>query len=122
MIDEKILDKPTNKKTFLSVPFKIIGFPFYIVFNIVSFIFFGISFNKFINSNDTKNWPMLCIRMIIVCSFLLFVLPYILSNWHTIIHTLSTLRTEDILNILNMILVGSLAFAVLSIILFKLLH
>jgi len=93
------------------------------VFNIISFIFFGMSLNKFLDLDTTnKKWPMLCIRMIIICSFLIIVLPYILSNFHTIIHTLSTLTTADILNILNMILVGTLAFAVLSIILFKLLH
>ena len=50
------------------------------------------------------------------------VVPYIISNANTIAHTLSTLTTADILNILNMILVSTLAFAVLSIILFKLLH
>jgi len=120
-MNDNILDK--KKVTLSSKIFKIISFPFYIVFNIISFIFFGMSLNKFLDLDTTnKKWPMLCIRMIIICSFLIIVLPYILSNFHTIIHTLSTLTTTDILNILNMILVGTLAFAVLSIILFKLLH
>lgn len=121
MINEKQSTK--NNKSILTVIFKIISFPFYIIFNIISFIFFGMSLNKFLDFDTTnKNWPLLCLRMILICSFLIFVLPYILSNFHTIIHVLSTLTTTDILNILNMILVGTLAFAVLSIILFKLLH
>lgn len=121
MINEKQTTKST--KSIPAIIFKIVSLPFYIVFNIASFIFFGMSLNKFLDLDTTnKKWPMLCIRIIIICSFLIFVLPYILSNFHTIIHVLSTLTTTDILHISNIILVGALAFAVLSIILFKLLH
>lgn len=120
MNDNKAL---TTKKTTLgSKLFKIISLPFYIVFNIASFIFFGMSLNKFLDFNNAKKWPLLILRLVVICSLLLFVVPYIISNTNTIVHTLSTLTTADILNILNMILVGTLAFAVLSIILFKLLH
>ena len=121
MMNDKTLDK--KKISLRSTLFKIISFPFYIIFNIISFIFFGMSLNKFLDLDTTdRNWPLLCLRMIIICSFLVFILPYIISNANTIAHTLSTLTTADILNILNMILVGTLTFAVLSIILFKLLH
>lgn len=120
MIDDKTVT--TKKVTLGYTLFKIISLPFYIVFNIASFIFFGMSLNKFLDFNNAKKWPLLILRLVVICSLLLFVLPYILSNFHTIIHTLSTLTTTDILNILNMILVGTIAFAILSIILFKLLH
>lgn len=120
MNDDKAL--ATRKTTLGSTLFKIISLPFYSVFNIASFIFFDMSLNKFLDFNDTKKWPLLILRLIVICSLLLFVVPYIISNANTIAHTLSTLTTADILNILNRILVGILAFAVLSIILFKLLH
>lgn len=121
MIDDKTVT--TKKVTIGYTLFKIISFPFYIVFNIISFIFFGMSLNKFLDLDTTnKKWPLLILRLIVICSLLLFVVPYIISNANTISHTLSTLTATDILNILNMILVGTLAFAVLSIILFKLLH
>ena len=121
MINEKQSTK--NNKNIPTVIFKIISFPFYIIFNIISFIFFGMSLNKFLDFDTTnKNWPLLCLRMIIICSFLIFVLPYILSNFYTIIHTLSALTPTNILHILNMILVGTIAIGALSIILFKLLN
>lgn len=120
MIDDKTVT--TKKVTLGYTLFKIISLPFFIVFNIASFLFFGMSLNKFLDFNDTKKWPLLILRLIAICSLLIFVVPYIISNANTIAHTLSTLTTADILNILNMILVGTLAFAILSIILFKLLH
>ena len=119
MIDEKQTTKTT--KSIPAIIFKIVSLPFYIVFNIASFIFFGMSISKLMNPDDYKNWPVIIIRTIIIIN-VLYILPYILSNFHTLIHVLSTLTTTDILNILNIILVGALAFAVLSIILFKLLH
>lgn len=119
MIDKKQTTK--NTKSIPTIVFKIISLPFYIVFNIASFIFFGMSIGKLMNPDDYKNWPVIIIRTIIIIN-VLYILPYILSNFHTLIHVLSTLTTTNILNILNMILVGTLAFAVLSIILFKLLH
>lgn len=119
MIDKK--QTTENTKSIPTIVFKIISLPFYIVFNIASFIFFGMSIGKLMNPDDYKNWPVIIIRTIIIIN-VLYILPYILSNFHTLIHVLSTLTTTDILNILNMILVGTLAFAVLSIILFKLLH
>lgn len=119
MIDKKQTTK--NTKSIPAIIFKIISLPFYIIFNIASFIFFGISISKLMNPDDYKNWPVIIIRTIIIIN-VLYILPYILSNINTIMYKLSTLTTTDILNILNMILVGTLAFAVLSIILFKLLH
>lgn len=119
MIDEKQTTK--NTKSIPAIIFKIISLPFYIIFNIASFIFFGMSIGKLMNPAGYKNWPVIIIRTIVIIN-LLYILPYILSNFHTLIHVLSTLTTTDILNILNIILVGALAFAVLSIILFKLLH
>ena len=122
--NKKMIDKKQTTKNTKSIPaiiFKIISLPFYIIFNIASFIFFGISISKLMNPDDYKNWPVIIIRTIIIIN-VLYILPYILSNINTIMYKLSTLTTTDILNILNMILVGTLAFAVLSIILFKLLH
>lgn len=119
MIDEK--QTTENTKSIPAIIFKIVSLPFYIIFNIASFIFFGMSIGKLMNPDDYKNWPVIIIRTIIIIN-VLYILPYILSNFHTLIHILSTLTTTDILNILNIILVGTLAFAVLSIILFKLLH
>lgn len=119
MNDDKTL--ATKKVTLSSTIFKIISLPFFIIFNIASFIFFGMSLNKFFNPDYAKNWILLCPRVAIICSLLL-TLPTIISNANTIIYKLSTLTTADILNILNIVLVGTLAFAVLSIILFKLLH
>lgn len=118
MIDEK--QTTENTKSIPTIVFKIVSFPFYIVFNIASFIFLGMSLNKLMG-DDYKNWPVIIIRMIIIIN-VLYILPYILSNANKIMYKLSTLTATDILNILNIILVGTLAFAVLSIILFKLLH
>lgn len=119
MIDEKQTTK--NTKSIPAIIFKIVSLPFYIVFNIASFIFFGMSIGKLMNPDDYKNWPVIIIRTIIIIN-VLYILPYILSNFHTLIHVLSTLTTADILYISNIILCGTIAFAVLSIILFKLLH
>lgn len=119
MIDEK---QPTeNTKSIPAIIFKIISLPFYIIFNIASFIFFGMSISKLMNPDDYKNWPAIIIRTIVIIN-MLYILPYILSNINKIIYKLSALTYTDILHISNMILVGTLAFAVLSIILFKLLH
>lgn len=119
MIDEKQTTKTT--KGIPTIIFKIVSLPFYIVFNIASFIFFGMSISKLMNPDDYKNWPVIIIRTIVIVN-LLYILPYILSNANKIIYKLSALTYTDILHISNMILVGTLAFAVLSIILFKLLH
>lgn len=119
MIDKKQTTKTT--KSILTIIFKIISLPFYIIFNIASFIFFGMSISKLMNTDNYKNWPIIIIRTIVIIN-LLYILPYILSNINTIMYKLSTLTTADILYISNIILVGTLAFAVLSIILFKLLH
>lgn len=54
--------------------------------------------------------------------YIIYILPYILSNINKIIYKLSALTYTDILNISNMILCGTIVIAVLSIILFKLLH
>lgn len=119
MIDEK--QTTENTKSIPAIIFKIISLPFYIVFNIASFIFFGMSIGKLMNPDDYKNWPVIIIRTIIIIN-VLYILPYILSSINTIMYKLSTLTTTDILNISNIILCGTIAFAVLSIILFKLLH
>ena len=119
MIDEKQTTK--NTKSIPAIIFKIISLPFYIIFNIASFIFFGMSISKLMNPDDYKNWPAIIIRTIVIVN-LLYILPYILSNANKIIYKLSALTYTDILHISNIILVGTIAFAVLSIILFKLLH
>lgn len=51
-MNDNILDK--KKVTLSSKIFKIISFPFYIVFNIISFIFFGMSLNKFLDLDTTN--------------------------------------------------------------------
>jgi len=119
MIDKK--QTTENTKSIPTIVFKIISLPFYIVFNIASFIFFGMSIDKLMHPDDYKNWPVIIIRTIVIVN-LLYILPYILSNAHKIIYKLSALTYTDILHISNIILVGTLTFAVLSIILFKLLH
>ena len=119
MIDEK--QTTENTKSIPAIIFKIISLPFYIVFNIASFIFFGMSISKLMNPDDYKNWPVIIIRTIIIIN-VLYILPYILSSINTIMYKLSTLTTTDILNISNTILCGTIVIAVLSIILFKLLH
>lgn len=53
MIDEKQTTKTT--KSIPTIIFKIISLPFYIIFNIASFIFFGMSLNKLMNPDDYKN-------------------------------------------------------------------
>lgn len=119
MIDKK--QTTENTKSIPAIIFKIVSLPFYIIFNIISFIFFGMSINKLMNPDDYKNWPVIIIRTIIIIN-VLCILPYILSSIHTIMYKLSILTTADILYISNIILCGTIAFAVLSIILFKLLH
>ena len=119
MIDKK--QTTENTKSIPTIIFKIVSLPFYIVFNIASFIFFGMSIGKLMNPDDYKNWPAIIIRTIVIVN-LLYILPYILSNANKIIYKLSALTYTDILHISNIILVGTLTFAVLSIILFKLLH
>lgn len=119
MIDEKQTTK--NNKSILTVIFKIISFPFYIIFNIISFIFFGMSIGKLMNSDDYKNWPVIIIRTIVIIN-LLYILPYILSNINKIIYKLSALTYTDILHISNIILCVTIGIATLSIILFKLLN
>lgn len=114
MIDEK-----QSTKNIPTIIFKLVSLPFYIVFNIASFIFFGMSLRKLMDPDHIKHWPVIIIRTIIIVNLLYF-LPYILNNANTIMYKLSTLTTTDILNILNMILVGTLAIGALSIILFKL--
>lgn len=119
MIDEK--QTTENTKSIPAIIFKIVSLPFYIVFNIASFIFFGMSISKLMNPDDYKNWPVIIIRTIIIIN-MLYILPYILSSINTIMYKLSTLTYTDILHISNIILCGTIAFAVLSIIIFKLLH
>ena len=119
MIDKK--QTTENTKSIPTIVFKIISLPFYIIFNIASFIFFGMSIGKLMNPDDYKNWPVIIIRTIVIIN-LLYILPYILSSINTIMYKLSTLTTTDILNISNTILCGTIVIAVLSIILFKLLH
>lgn len=119
MIDKK--QTTENTKSIPTIIFKIVSLPFYIVFNIASFIFFGMSIGKLMNPDDYKNWPVIIIRTIIIIN-VLYILPYILSNANKIIYKLSTLTTTDILNISNTILCGTIVIAVLSIILFKLLN
>ena len=119
MIDKK--QTTENTKSIPAIIFKIVSLPFYIVFNIASFIFFGMSIGKLMNPDDYKNWPVIIIRTIIIIN-VLYILPYILSSINTIMYKLSTLTTTDILNISNMILCDTIVIAVLSIILFKLLH
>lgn len=119
MIDEKQTTK--NNKSILTVIFKIISFPFYIIFNIISFIFFGMSIGKLMNPDDYKNWPVIIIRTIVIIN-LLYILPYILSNINKIIYKLSALTYTDILHISNIILCVTIGIATLSIILFKLLN
>ena len=119
MIDKKQTTK--NTKSIPAIIFKIISLPFYIIFNIASFIFFGMSISKLMNPDDYKNWPAIIIRTIVIVN-LLYILPYILSNANKIIYKLSALTYTDILHISNIILCGTIAIAVLSIILFKLLH
>lgn len=119
MIDEK--QTTENTKSIPAIIFKIVSLPFYTVFNIASFIFFGMSIGKLMNPDDYKNWPVIIIRTIIIIN-VLYILPYILSSINTIMYKLSTLTTADILYISNIILCGTIVIAVLSIILFKLLH
>lgn len=117
MIDKKQTTK--NTKSIPTIVFKIISLPFYIIFNIISFIFFGMSINKLMNPDDSKNWPVIIIRTIAIIN-LLYILPYILSNINKIIYKLSTLTYTDILHISNIILCVTIGIAALSIILFKL--
>lgn len=117
MIDKK--QTTENTKSIPAIIFKIISLPFYIIFNIASFIFFGMSISKLMNPDDYKNWPIIIIRTIIIIN-VLYILPYILSSINTIMYKLSTLTTADILNISSMILCGTIIIAALSIILFKL--
>lgn len=119
MIDEKQTTK--NTKSIPAIIFKIVSLPFYIVFNIASFIFFGMNISKLMNPDDYKNWPVIILRTLIIVNLFYF-LPYILSNANKIIYKLSALTYTDILHISNIILCGTIAFAVLSIILFKLLN
>ena len=128
-----MIDKKQTTKTTKSIPaiiFKIVSLPFYIVFNIVSFIFFGMSIGKLMNPDDYKNWPVIIIRTIIIIN-VLYILPYILSNINKIIYKLSALTYTyklsaltytDILHISNIILCVTIGIATLSIILFKLLN
>lgn len=60
MNDNKAL--ATKKISFSSTLFKIINLPFYIVFNIASFIFFGMSLNKFLDFNDTKKMAVINLK------------------------------------------------------------
>lgn len=53
MIDEK--QTTENTKSIPTIVFKIVSLPFYIIFNIASFIFFGISISKLMNPDDYKN-------------------------------------------------------------------
>lgn len=119
MIDEK--QTTENTKSIPAIIFKIVSLPFYIVFNIASFIFFGMSIGKLMNPDDYKNWPVIIIRTIIIIN-VLYILPYILSSINTIIYKLSILTYTDILHISNMILCVTIGIAALSIILFKLLN
>ena len=119
-----MIDKKQTTKTTKSIPaiiFKIVSLPFYIVFNIASFIFFGMSIGKLMNPDDYKNWPVIIIRTIIIIN-VLYILPYILSNINKIIYKLSALTYTDILHISNIILCVTIGIATLSIILFKLLN
>ena len=117
MIDEK----QTTENSIPAIIFKIVSLPCYIVFNIASFIFFGMSIGKLMNPDDYKNWPVIIIRTIIIIN-VLYILPYILSSINTIIYKLSILTYTDILHISNMILCVTIGIAALSIILFKLLN
>ena len=119
MIDEK--QTTENTKSIPAIIFKIVSLPFYIVFNIASFIFFGMSIGKLMNPDDYKNWPVIIIRTIVIIN-LLYILPYILSNANKIIYKLSALTYTDILHISNIILCVTIGIAALSIILFKLLN
>ena len=119
MIDEKQTTKTT--KSIPTIVFKIISLPFYIIFNIASFIFFGMSINKLIDPDDYKNRPVIILRTLIIVNLFYF-LPYILSNANKIIYKLSTLTYTDILHISNIILCVTIGIATLSIILFKLLN
>lgn len=119
-----MIDKKQTTKTTKSIPaiiFKIVSLPFYIVFNIASFIFFGMSIGKLMNPDDYKNWPVIIIRTIAIIN-LFYILPYILSNINKIIYKLSALTYTDILHISNIILCVTIGIATLSIILFKLLN
>lgn len=119
MIDKK--QTTENTKSIPTIIFKIVSLPFYIIFNIASFIFFGMSIGKLMNPDDYKNWPVIIIRTIVIIN-LLYILPYILSNINKIIYKLSALTYTDILHISNIILCVTIGIATLSIILFKLLN
>lgn len=60
MNDDKAL--ATRKTTLGSTLFKIISLPFFIIFNIVSFIFFGMSLNKFLDFNNTKKMAVINLK------------------------------------------------------------
>ena len=119
MIDKK--QTTENTKSIPTIIFKIVSLPFYIIFNIASFIFFGMSIGKLIKQDDYKNCTVIIIRTIVIIN-LLYILPYILSNINKIIYKLSALTYTDILHISNIILCVTIGIATLSTILFKLLN